>query len=130
MMKAGYRKAVLVGTAVVTTITGVMFALTFNRLFGPLDSFPRLYKETRCLDGSYTAAIYRRKTSWLCPIECIEVIVKVHDNQGQVVQSEQVTSLAVWSDMNLRRPEVHCNVDTITIGGSRAGYSYEVRRRK
>jgi hypothetical protein len=121
---------VLFLTVVIVTIIGVVFTVTFNRLFGPLDSSPRLYKTAGCPDGSFTAAVYRRKTSWLCPGECVEVIIEVHDGQGSVVQSERVTSLDMWSDMDLRYPEVNCNEDTVRIGRAREGYPYEVRRQK
>jgi len=130
MLSRRANQKVLFLTVVVVTIIGIVFTVTFNRLFGPLDISPRLYKTAGCPDGSFTAAVYRRKTSWLCPAECTEVIVEVHDGQGNVVQSERVTSLDVWSDMDLRYPEVHCNEHTIRIDGAREGYPYEVRRRR
>ena len=124
-----YRKVFLISVGVLMIIS-VVFTITFNHLFGPLDSFPRLYKTVKCPDGLYTAAVYRRKTTWLCPAECIEVIVEVHDSQGSVVQSERVTSIDVWGDMDLRYPEVHCSADTIRIGGAREGFPYQIRRQR
>ena len=126
-MKANRR--VLLVIVVIVTIVCALTTVAFNRLFGPLDTSPRLYKTAGCPDGSYTAAVYRRKTSWLCPAECIEVIVEVHDGQGSVAQSERVTSLDVWSDMDSRYSEVHCSGDAVRIGRA-PDYPNELRRRR
>lgn len=118
---------IIVSVLLIICVAG---AITFNRWFGPLDNFPRLYKTATCPDGSYTAAVYRRKTTWLCPANCIEVIVEVHDGQKSVVQSERVTSIDVWDDMDIRYPEVHCSSETIKIGSSQADYPIEIRRQR
>jgi hypothetical protein len=129
-MKAIYRKGIPLSVAIVTMTIGVLFTVAFNRLFGPLDNFPRLYKTAGCPDGLHTIALYRRKTLWLCPAECIEVIVEVQGGQGSIVQSERVTSLDVWSDMDLRYPELHCSENAISVGGGRDGHTYEIRRQR
>ncbi len=113
--------------AAIVLMAGLLFSLVFNAYFGPIDTFPRLYKAVECPGSSHSVAIYRRKRSWLSPMNDTEVILRVYNKQGAVVRDEVVTSLDLWADIDSRFPEITCDAEVVRMGGGRHGLPYEVR---
>jgi hypothetical protein len=121
-----HRTAKLIAAAM-CVVAGLSPLLIFNVYFGPVDTFPRQYKTLACTGGSHSVAIYRRKRSWLSPMNDTEVILRVYDAQGNVVRDEVVTSLDLWDDIDSVYPEISCDAEKIRMGGGGHGSPYEVR---
>ena len=113
--------------AVLVLAVGVPFVVGFNKHFGPIDTFPRLYKTAQCPDGAHSAAIYRRKVRWFSLMDSTDILLRVYDGRKTLIFEDRVYQLDVWGDMDSRYPEVRCNGEEIRAGGSSDGYPYKVR---
>lgn len=125
-------RVVLLGAALVVAL----FIFAFVRLFGPLDPFPRMYTAAESSDGSLRVEIYRKKATWLCPSDCIDVLVRVRDNQRKLLYEDRIYQVDMWDDVeDGRYSEVLFHEDGILVGpnyygGKRYGDgSYYVVRR-
>ena len=125
-MQMVHRTAKLIAAAMFI-VMGLSLLIIFNAYFGPVDTFPRLYKTLACTGGSHSAAIYRRKRSWFSPMNDTEVILRVYGAQGNVVRDEVVTSLDLWDDIDSVYPEISCDAERVRMGGGRHGSPYEMR---
>jgi hypothetical protein len=113
MMSRNYRNLLLV--ALLFTGCAVGAVVLFQRECGPIDTFPRLYSSVQCSPSSSTAALYLRKTKWLCIDGCIEALIQVRDSQDKVVYNERLTTLDLWRDISEVAPQLQCADDTLRV---------------
>ena len=58
---------------------------SFTRIFGPLDTFPRIDQSVMSSDSAWTVTIYRHKSSALSLSAPTQMKVKVENARGQIV---------------------------------------------
>jgi hypothetical protein len=98
----------------------------FQRECGPIDTFARLYSSVQCSPSSSTAALYLRKTEWLCADGCIEALIQVRDAQNKLVYSERLTTLDLWRDISEVAPQLQCSNDTLRVIAREADFRREL----
>ncbi len=90
-----------------------------NSFFGPIDTYPRLYKTARCPNSEWASvAVYRKKAYWF--FMDTDIWVKVSDSRGNVVHEERLQQFDMWHDvaayMHGEAPAGFCNKASITKG--------------
>ncbi len=119
------RRNTLLVASLVVVCALVSFVWIFQRRSGPLDTFPRLYAAVQCSDSSHTAALYLRKTVWVCPAECVEALVQVRDAQNIVVYNERLTTLDTWRDITEIDPRLQCTDSSVKVTGRQPDFVRE-----
>jgi hypothetical protein len=106
-------RVVLLGAALIAAF----FTFAFVSLFGPLDPYPRMYTASESPDGTLSVELYRKKATWLCPSDCVDVLVRVRDNQRKVLYEDRIYQVDMWDDVNDGRySEVLFHDDEILVG--------------
>ena len=124
MISRNFRKFLLVALLFAGGVVGAV--VLFQRQFGPVDTFPRVYSSVQCSPSSNTAALYLRKTAWLCTGECIEALIQVRDAQNKLVYSERLTTLDVWRDISEVSPQLQCADGTLRVIATQADFQREL----
>jgi hypothetical protein len=89
------KKSALLILAPVAAFAAVVFILPSYTFFGPVDTFPRLYKTARCSDPSWSmVAVYQKKAYWFA--SDTDVIVRVSDGRGKLVHEERQIQNDYW----------------------------------
>ncbi len=68
-------------------------------LFGPIDTYPRIYKSFSSPDDALSVAIYRRRVHAIDPLAPVDVLLRVHDAKGHIVYEERLYELDMWDDL-------------------------------
>jgi len=88
-------KTILRRLAVVVVLIVAPIIFLFVNFFGPIDTFPRLYKTARCSDPSWsTVSVYQKKAYWFALDT--DVIVRVSDSEGNIVHEEWQCQNDLW----------------------------------
>ena len=120
------RRNILLAASLIAVCGVVSFVWFFQRRFGPVDTVPRLYSAVQCTGSSRTAALYLRKTQWLCSAECTEALIQVHDAENTLVYSERLTTLDSWRDITEIDPRLQCTDATVRVAGKQADFRREL----
>jgi len=93
------RKTILRRLAIVVVLIVAPIIFLFVNFFGPIDTFPRLYKTAQCSDPSWsTVAVYQKKAYWFALDT--NVMVRVSDSEGNIVHEEGQIQNDHWMPQN------------------------------
>ncbi len=105
-------KKLLLILIIIVVLVAAPFIVAFSYFFGPVDTFPRLYKTAQCSDSSWSSVgVYRKKAYWF--LMDTDILVKVSDDQGNIVYEEKLFQFDTWggvaSTMHGDAPRGFCN---------------------
>ncbi len=91
-------KKILLTVATVVVLVATPFIIEFSHFFGPIDTFPRLYKTAQCSDDSWKSVLIQRKKAYWFSSDT-DILVKVFDSNGTVVHQERLLQVDLWGDV-------------------------------
>jgi hypothetical protein len=111
----------------ILTLVLIAIVWLFVRVFGPIDTLPRLHASASSSDGALTVNVYRKRIAPF-PSHGVDVIVKIYDKQQKLIYENTIGGDAVWDELNLLYREIIFKDDEIRVGKKSGGDYYIIRR--